>query len=79
MRRNTKIKRTKKNKTRKNSRKNTRKNIKRRRGGCGSVSCANAGSAYSTSGQWTSTGGSIAGQDVYKHTTDPIFYSPSNL
>ena len=53
-----------------------RKSRRRRIGGCSSVSCENAGSKYSTSGTWTSKGGSERGFDQYNYIMDS---SPYNI
>jgi len=74
-----------KNRTRSSSRtrsrtRNNRNTIKlnkfrkRRRAGC--AECV--GSSPPPKGiQWYSTGGGRKSRDIYNHTVDPIFYSPS--
>jgi len=62
------------------SRKSKNRKSRKTRGGCGDA-CKTAGSEYKTDGVWTSmTGGSgvtpySMQADIYKHTTDPVFYS----
>lgn len=47
------------------------------RGGCENDSCSLSGSSLSSGSLWTSKGGCAISKDIYDHTTDGIFYSPS--
>jgi hypothetical protein len=64
---------TMKNKNKSRYRRNKSGTRRRHRGGCNS--CSNTGSSASTAPVWTSSGG--ANPEIYKYTTDPVFYSSS--
>ena len=59
-----------------NTRRNRKLNKSRRRRRAGCAECVGS-SPPPTGIQWYSTGGGRKSRDIYNHTVDPIFYSPS--